>query len=134
MCTVRLTAMPRNIRRHTLLTLLCVALLLVRVGGSHLHLCFDGHEPPASFHLFDEEPHHEKSGIGSSHQDADIGLLVDMILKSLRWDSNLPLFLLAAVLLWPLLLRPQTFRPALSEPAPSPSVVFLRPPLRGPPR
>ena len=57
--------------------ILCAILLLVRVGGPHLHLCFDGSEPPASFHAFDLAGHHGLPGIDASHDDADIALIAE---------------------------------------------------------
>ena len=116
-----------------LLTLLCV-LLLLRVEGAHLHLCFDGNEPPASIHLLDIGIHHgSEPGMSAPHQDQDVSLSDEALFKASQPGFDFPPVLLAALLLWALLRTPIRLTPPSSTPvAPSASRVLL-PPLRGPP-
>lgn len=127
--------MLRNHRlRVCLLALLCIAVLVARVGGAHLHLCLDGGEPASDLHLFDLGQHHDAADPGLAHNDVDVVLLGDLIAKNkIQWQ--LPLALLAAAVLFGLLriprglLVPWVSRPILPRPP-----LFLRPPLCGPPR
>lgn len=119
--------------RPWLLTLACAALLLVRVGGFHLHLCFDGGEPPVSLHATDGGIHHSGPEAAATHHDIELSLAADALNKLDKLRVNLPVLLLAAVLLLGLQFvrgpapRRYVFRfvPALAG--------LLRPPLRGPP-
>jgi len=126
--------MLRESRHHPwLLTLLCVTLLMVRVGGAHLHLCFDGKEPPISFHLFDDGLHHGAAGESATHQDADVAVTVDLFSKQHKWGHDLPLMLLVVGLLWALLQTPRRFIAPFFTPTVYAAPAFLRPPLHGPP-
>jgi hypothetical protein len=42
--------------------LLCIVLLAVRMSGAHLHLCFDGAEPPFAIHAGDIAGHDDFLG------------------------------------------------------------------------
>ena len=121
-------------RFHPLLAvLLCLALIMVRVGGAHLHLCFDGTEPPASYHAFDDGVHHELPELSVMHQDADVALSGDMSSKPGKSAGDIYVLLFAAVVAWTLLRLPRRFvsprPPLLASSAPG----LLRPFLRGPP-
>lgn len=133
--SANLMPMFRDPRLHPwLLTLFCVVLLMVRVDGAHLHLCFDGKEPPASFHLADFGFHYGKTpGVDASDQDADVALAGEALAKQDKSSFDLPLVLLAALLLWALLQAPRRFASPLTTPVVSTTPPFLRPPLRGPP-
>lgn len=117
--------------RAWLLTLVCAAMLFARLGGAHLHLCFDGSEPPASLHVTDSghyADHHDRE----AHDDRDVSLLGDALIKSDKPGLDLPLLLAAFWLVVLLFARPRMV------PADSPQVAvssprFFRPPLRGPP-
>lgn len=124
-----------NSRLHQpwLLTLLCVMLLVVRVGGAHLHLCFDGGEPPASLHLMDNGVHHGAPGMDAQHQDADIAVAGEVLVKFAKLGLDLPVLLLAALLVWSLLQAPRQPAPGYRNPLSPSTASFLRPPLRGPP-
>jgi len=127
--------MIRSPTMQWLLTLMCVMLLMVRVAGPHLHLCFDGQEAPASFHVLNLGLHRTVDH-GAPRQDRDVSLAVEGVSKTgkqLNLD-DLPLVLLAAFFVWILF---QTLRrfvlpmlPAVDPARPA----FLLPPLRGPPR
>lgn len=121
-------------RFHPLLAvLLCLALIMVRVGGAHLHLCFDGTEPPASYHAFDDSVHHELPDVSVMHQDADVALSGVMYSKPGKSAGDLYVLLFAIALAWTLLRRPRRL------PSPRPPLLtcsaprLLRPYLRGPP-
>ena len=132
--TARLAPMMLRTRPHPLFaTLLCLALLMMRVGGAHLHLCFDGTEPPASFHVFDATPHHESPAASATHQDADVAVTADVYSKPGKVGDQLPLALLAAIIAWALIRRPREFVPPYPAPAMRTKRELLRPPLRGPP-
>ena len=126
--------MLRSALHHPrLLSLLCIALLVVRIDGAHLHLCPDGNEPPASLHLLDNGLHLPESGADAQHQDADLALADEPFPKLTKLDSDLPVFLVVALLFWTL---SKTFRQQISgyrSPIVSTPPRFLRPPSRGPP-
>lgn len=65
-----ITALRRNVL-FGLLTLL----LSAQVSGAHLHLCFDGQEPPVQLHVLDDagEDHHD-SDLSQPHTDEDVAL------------------------------------------------------------
>ena len=127
--------MTRSPTFQRLLTLICVLLLMVRVAGPHLHLCFDGQEVPASFHFLDIGLHHT-AGHSAPHQDTDVSLAVEGVSKTgkqLSFD-DLPIVLLAALLVWVLFQTPRRFVLPLPLALVPASPAFLRPPLRGPPQ
>lgn len=119
--------------KTSLLMLLCAALLLMR-SGAHLHLCFDGSEPPVTVHGNDYGQHHIDAGVDAAHQDADVLIAGSAMTRSDNTGvDSVPVFLVAALLLW---IFSQTFNPfgLVSRRI----VVHLlprysRPPLRGPP-
>ena len=114
-----------------LLTLACVAVLAGRIGGAHLHLCFDGSEPPASLH-FNESGHPDDHHLDSAHDDLDISAIGEAIAKAGKVSLDLPALLFFAFLLC--LLAPSQGRLLLHRSPPRVATpAFLRPPLRGPP-
>jgi hypothetical protein len=121
---------------RSLIGVLCLALLVLRVGGVHLHLCFDGSEPPLSYHLADSGVHHldEDHLAGEPHSDRDLELAADLTVKKSFNDSLAPfaVFALALLLFWVAPGRGE--RPRAREPIPSfRDFRWRRPPLRGPP-
>lgn len=114
-----------------LLTLVCVALLFVRLGGAHMHLCFDGSVPPASLHVTDSG-HHADHHDGAAHDDRDVWLIGDALTQSGKLGMDLPL-LLASVWLMALLFARPRLVPADPPPVSGRRLHFLRPLLRGPP-
>jgi hypothetical protein len=118
--------------RTLLLTLVCVTLLVARIGGAHLHLCFDGSEPPASLHVLDVGLHGGVSA-GSEHHDYDLMLGEQTLAKYGDQEFDLPALLLAVLVL--LLVVPLARRAAIAR-SPAPRVrtpSSLHPPPRGPP-
>lgn len=119
--------------RNWLLALLCAVLLLGRLGGFHVHLCFDGMEPPSSVHLFDSGVHHAEPGMETSHADVDVAIAGDLTSRN-KIEWSLALALLVVILLPGRRRRAHGFAVAFAScvlPALPP---FLRPPLRGPPQ
>jgi hypothetical protein len=123
----------RNLKLLTVL--LCVAVVVLRIGGTHLHLCFDGSEAPVSLHLQDFGPHHGEEAASAPHADQDVSIGAEALVKK----SSAVLDLAALAFVSALLLF---FLPRLRNPLPgffapprlSPARIRLRPPLRGPPR
>lgn len=110
--------------------IVALAMFGVRLGGVHMHLCFDGQEPTASLHLEHDEGHDDYHHLQPSHQDQDVDLLADAFFKkaepgeldALTGPSGL------------IALLPRGDRPELLTtllPAGPPH--YLLPPLRGPP-
>jgi hypothetical protein len=116
-----------------LIAMLCVAVIVLRVGGTHLHLCFDGDEPPVSLHIADSGIHHADEPAGD-HSDREITPGADaLVKKSSDAVDALTLALLGAVLLF-VVACGRVPLPDFRSPLPAPSRSRLRPPLRGPPR
>jgi hypothetical protein len=120
---------------RTCITLLCITVLVLRVGGAHLHLCLDGSEPPVSVHLTDDaglnDPH---AGVGQAHHDQDVSLSGEVLAKKLDAALQLPVLLAALVVLFvvPLVLVTIVPRDRTSLVHPIP-IFRIRPPLRAPP-
>ena len=114
-----------------------LAVFAVPVNGAHLHLCFDGSEPSASVHYEDGvQTHHGAPGEAAEHNDADIPLPGSVIVKLVKAGLDLlPVLLAAVVILWG---WPRTLLHCLPVPPREPPFIgaplFLKPPLRGPPR
>jgi hypothetical protein len=119
-----------------LIAMLCVAMLAMRVGGLHVHMCMDGSEPPLSFHVEDSGIHHvDEADAGEEHADRDFGLATDVVVKKPFSGFDLTLAAAFCALLFLLLTRPRELRPSHFQPAKVRSARNrLRPPLRGPPR
>ena len=127
-------------RSHSklLVWLVCIALVVMRVGGVHVHFCADGNEPAASVHVGDsglDDLNHPKGvGVDASVFDSDMSVSGDVLVKKFGPDADLPaiaaaftllLFFLAIVRSVPVDKGPSLVR--VSDPT------QLRPPLRGPP-
>lgn len=120
--------------RSLLMVLLCIAILVVRVGGAHLHLCLDGQEAPASVHLADDGLHHDAAdATDAGHHDVDLDLGNEDLLAKLT-KIDLPGIALLVVVF---LLLSAFHRTRADFPDPllcgAGRRVHLRPPLRGPP-
>jgi hypothetical protein len=121
--------------KRWLIAALCLALVVLRVGGIHLHLCLDGSEPPVSYHVADSGIHHlDEHDAGESHSDRDMALADDLLLKKAAQALDSLLILFAFSLL--LFLVSRSIAPRqVADPSPRlrPGLSWLRPPLRGPP-
>jgi hypothetical protein len=123
-----------------MIALVCVAVLVLRIGGAHLHLCFDGSEPPVAMHLGDSGVHHadEAAGLESGsneHADRDIGIGADALVKKPTGSIEIPLLAVLFGLLLFYVARRRDVLPVYLPPfLLTPARAHLRPPLRGPPR
>lgn len=116
------------------LWVIAIAMLAVRVGGAHVHLCADGKEPAISVHVFEDVPHHAPGQTLEGHQDSDVSISAGVaLLKKVDSASDL-LPLLLVFLVVALLPRSKSrVMPSNSLAAPLSLLFHLRPPLRGPP-
>ncbi|HET8880888.1 MAG TPA: hypothetical protein VFM56_01820 [Solimonas sp.] len=121
-----------SVPRTLLLTLLCVTLLAVRIGGAHLHFCFDGQEPAASMHVLDIDTHPD-AGMDVEHHDYDVMLGDNSLAKSGTLGIELPVFLIAVIALMLLPRAQRRSRMPSSATLPRTAPPFLRPPGRAPP-
>lgn len=117
------------------IALLCITILVMRVGGAHLHLCLDGGEPPVSVHLSaDAGLDDSHVGMGKTHHDQDVSLSGEVLAKKFDGALQLPVLLAVGVLLFlvPLVSVPVVprDRTALIHSIP---LFRFRPPLRAPP-
>ncbi|MEO8467260.1 MAG: hypothetical protein ABI640_18190 [Gammaproteobacteria bacterium] len=120
-------------RFRTLVGLLCVAVLVTRVAGVHLHLCFDGSELPASVHLT-EDAYQERAGVSGVHEDVDVSLLSVAVGQKPGSSIELPALIAATLVLFsvPFVGSAPLPRGRVQLLIPSPIFRF-QPPLRGPP-
>lgn len=124
----------RRLRQPWLLALLCALLLVMRVGGAHLHLCFDGSEPPVAVHLLDAGMHHAEPWMNGEPQDKDVAVGEDALTKLPKLGvEDAPLLLLAVMLLGCLLRTPGAPAWRSTKSLASCDIHSLRPPPRGPP-
>ena len=132
----------RNLR--WLIAILCIAVVVLRVGGPHLHLCFDGSEPPVTLHVTDFGDHHAGSHHADdshaetlladfAHEDQDVGVGSDLVSKKLSGDADVAVLALLCALLLFLIPRQLGTTFAWLIPVAGPDRSHLRPPLRGPP-
>lgn len=77
--------------------LFCIVLLAVRIGGAHLHLCFDGTEQPLSVHVGELSAHDEHGGI--HHADKDLNLVDSGVAKAFVQGLYAPVLITAIVML-----------------------------------
>src|SRR5262245_23407994 len=84
-------------RDRPILLTLFVAALFLRVAGVHLHLCYDGQEPPASLHVVDAGLHDDHDTGPAEHRDIDVQL-ESGFLKSWKLGVDLPAILDARAL------------------------------------
>jgi hypothetical protein len=117
-----------------LLILLCVALLVARVSGAHLHLCFDGTEPFASVHMLDSGPAAASDGLTAAHHDEEVFVIGDVVNKSAKVGLELPALLAFVLLLWAALQLPRLVAPGFRPLLAAAELRVLLPPPRAPPR
>ena len=112
--------------------ILCIALLLSRMGGAHLHLCLDGSEPPASVHLNDDDVHPRDAGASDTHHDIDVSLTSVAMGKDSKIE--LPALLLAMLVAFIVPVVGGTTVPHRRTQFLIPKPIFrFQPPLRAPP-
>lgn len=124
--------MHRSHRRWFWLVL--IAFLATRLVDVHLHLCFDGQEPPSAVHMADGSHHDDAHHVDTEHADRDVQMFDAVLLKKLADPSDTLFPLFAAALLLALLPpRAPRIPPGADPPVVLRSLLLLRPPLRGPP-
>ena len=121
-----------SLQFRTWLCLALLAMLVIRLGETHLHLCFDGQEPAAAVHVGDSPSHDDADHADATHSDQDVELTTAGIIKKASADSLDVLFVCLAILLLLPASRRITLPPAYRSFAPAQPAHFL-PPLRGPP-
>ena len=78
-------------KHNRLVLLLCSAMLLVlRVGGAHLHVCFDGQEALATVHVLDGGQEHGDDGAPERHQDENLDDGASSLVKNFGADNDAP--------------------------------------------
>jgi hypothetical protein len=110
----------------------CVAFFFWLFGswmGAHGHFCFDGQEPPLSFHMdmIDDHPTHDAN---EQHHDIDVDIQQPGLAKLIKVD--LTFALIAAFFLFVLWSCVHTFFPHYSVPFDL-NTHRLRPPSQAPP-
>lgn len=111
-----------------------LTVLTVRASDTHLHLCFDGQEPPTSVHFADGSVHHDEHHDGQDHADKDVDPFVGTLAKTGDADADVALVasVIALAILLPAIRDVPPMRSDLHVRAAGPPF-YLRPPLRGPP-
>lgn len=122
-------------RLQMVLLIVLLAVLVTRLGGAHLHLCFDGQEAPTTLHAGEAVDHDQGHHLDEQHSDKDVDVLGAALLKKSSGAADMPVLLAVCLVLLLLLLPGARGR--------WPSAAFqqffpyqplrLRPPLRGPP-
>lgn len=126
--------MPRSRpQRLTWIWLFIAALIVGRVEGAHLHLCFDGQEPPATVHLTDGVHHDDAHQLDEEHVDQDVDLFGATLVKKADSGTDLQTpFVTSISVLLPVESRRSSRPEILTHPSPR-RLLYLDPPPRGPP-
>ena len=116
------------------IALISLAILAMPVSGAHLHLCFDGGEPPATFHPVEDGSAHDDPAVSGTHNDKDVSLQGVALAKKHDGALDVP----TAVAVAAFVLRVPVAAPApvidtdVATPVPL-RVARVLPPLRAPP-
>jgi len=117
------------------IALLALAVAVMPVSGAHLHLCFDGSEPPATFHaIADAGAAAHNAPDSRVHHDSDISAQSAVLAK--KADTGLDLPSLISVTWLSIRLPVEAPAPVVLRdlsPSVSLQVQHRLPPLRGPP-
>ena len=118
-------------KKRILIWLLCAVLVMLRVGGGHIHVCLDGSEPPVSIHALDDGLHHHADVAQSAHEDRNVSFSDGF----LKYSATLALAAIAGAILLFLVTDspPFWFARSTTTIIASARPFLLRPPLRGPP-
>jgi hypothetical protein len=116
------------------IALISLAVMAMPVSGAHLHLCFDGGEPPATFHAVEDGSVHNDHGDSGAHNDKDVSLQGVALAKKQDRALDLPVVLTVAalVLRMPVTVPVPAFDTDVATPIPLRAARVL-PPLRAPP-
>lgn len=116
------------------MAIIAIAVLAMPVNGAHLHLCFDGGEPPATVHSLEDGAHHEESGADVVHRDVDVSIANSALAKKYDQSLDSPGLIATAIVVLRVPVSgavvPLPDRSAVLVPDPE---LRLLPPLRGPP-
>jgi hypothetical protein len=116
---------------HAFFWALCIVLLVVRFGGAHWHLCYDGNESPRTVHVGDvATDDHTEPG----HVDTDLNLVESGLAKHFKTVGDLSVLLFAVALLGLLVPRRSATPLALATTAPPAKVPYRLATPRAPPR
>jgi hypothetical protein len=120
--------------RRFWIMLISLAVMAMPVSGAHLHLCFDGSKPPASFHAIEDGSAHDAPCVAGGHKDKDVSLQGAALAKKHDGALDLPTALTVASLVMrvPVTLPVLAFDTDVVTPPPL-RVTRVLPPLRGPP-
>ncbi|MEJ0034491.1 MAG: hypothetical protein WDO68_00140 [Gammaproteobacteria bacterium] len=116
------------------IALISLAVMVMPVSGAHLHLCFDGSEPPATFHAIEDGSAHDDPAVEGAHNDKDVSLQGVALAKKQDSPLNLPTAVTAAVLVirMPVAAPIPAFDRDVAPPIPL-RLARILPPLRAPP-
>jgi hypothetical protein len=120
-------------RRKCVALLLSGVLLLLQVSGAHVHLCFDGQEPPVSLHLLDSGAEHFPGLAYSQHQDEELDNGLASLSKKSAADFDSPPIPSPAVFLFAASASHFLLKIRWDDSPVPHSATRLLPPLRGPP-
>ena len=114
--------------------LISLAVMAMPVSGAHLHLCFDGGEPPATFHAVEDGSAHDGPAVDGAHNDKDVSLQDAVLAKKHDGALDLPTALAAVALVirLPVAAPAPAFDTNVATPIPL-RVARVLPPLRAPP-
>jgi hypothetical protein len=111
-----------------------VAALAVLVAGitnahAHVHLCFDGHDPPAAVYLADGSDHdHGLDEDIACSGDIDVDLQNQVLAKTVKHD----LLAIEPLIVWALAFEPDAASRTALHPASSARTAALTPQVLGP--
>ncbi len=116
------------------IALISLAVMAMPVSGAHLHLCFDGMEPPATFHALEDGSAHDFPAATGTHNDKDVSLQSAALAKKHDGarDLSAPLSLAAIIIRMPVTVPVPAFDTDVATPQPLRGSRIL-PPLRAPP-
>jgi hypothetical protein len=125
--------LPRRSLLRIWIALISLAVMAMPVSGAHLHLCFDGSEPPATFHPLEDGSAHEDPATGL-HNDEDVSLQGFALAKKHDGALDLPVALTVAALIirMPVTAPVPVVETDVATPIPL-RVTRILPPLRAPP-
>ncbi len=116
------------------IALISLAIMVMPVSGAHLHLCFDGGEPPATFHAIEDGSAHDAPAVGGAHNDKAVSLEGVALAKKQDGTFDLPAALTAVTLVIriPVTSPAPAFDTDVATPVPL-RIARILPPLRAPP-
>jgi hypothetical protein len=115
---------------------LFILVVLMRMGGAHLHYCLDGTEAPVSLHMDSDGGVHHSLGVESqvSHSDIDVSITEDVPVKKSTLAFDLLALLFALPFLAQYFVQQRRIVPSLEDALiPVNPRSYGIPPLRGPP-